>query len=89
MSRAHIVWLWVLNITVLALVLLAAVLSDANSRLPGLDETYSAVVVASLAGIGVLSDIVLGWVDRKRWPIVLLVAVVYLVLLMPPLELLE
>jgi len=76
-------WVWVANIVLLALVLLAALLSDGNGRLPGLSEKPSVIVVGCLVGIGVSTDILVGWCDRKRRIVAVAVGVAYILLLVP------
>jgi hypothetical protein len=81
--RKHVFAMWMANTVILILVLIASLGSDANGRLPGLDETSSILMVASLIGVGLVMDMLAGWYDRKRWLLCLAVGAVYVVMIVP------
>jgi hypothetical protein len=80
---ANISRLWKANIAIFILILLGSILVDGNGRLPGLTEELSSVIAVVLFGLGVLMDLLLGWVDRKKWPIVFGIAIVYVFMAIP------
>jgi len=82
---AFIPWLWAGNLILIAVVLLAGLLIDGNGRLPGLNEALSTLVAAGLMGTGLLLTTVLACIDRKRLIYAMLVAVLYLIMLLPTL----
>lgn len=81
--RKHVVLLWVANTALLVLILLASLVSDANSRLPDMDETSSIVMVTCLVSLGMAVDITLLLLDRRRWLPAVAIGAVYIVMLVP------
>lgn len=81
--RPYARWVMAGNLAMLLAVTTATLLCDANGRLPGLDETLSAVAIVLLTLTGVFADGLLLWCDPRRWLVVVMIALVYAALLFP------
>lgn len=81
--RKHLVLLWVLNMSLLVLVLIASFVSDANARLPGIGESASAAVVLCLAGVGTVVDVFLLFLDRRGRLNAIVVGAIYIAMAAP------
>jgi hypothetical protein len=75
--------LWCANLVFLAAMLAAAITVDGNGRLPGLGERVSAVVTSIIIGGGLVVDVAVGVLDRRRWYLALAVGALYAVMLAP------
>lgn len=79
--------LWIVNYTVVALVIAAGVLVDGNGRLPGLEETASTILAVLLFSVGMTINGLLLWVNSGRWLQILVIFALYLIMILPALGL--